>query len=176
MADAGWCSFSPWQQERFNWLLQANMGRLTKQTLTQILTTSMHNICKHTQTYTGVHIECAQIITHNLIPPLMVVWCDYTYTIMKHAHAHYILKHAQAHTNKTLVFEADDLCQEMTGKWCNVLIQNLFWESVLIAQMLRHNSKCTFTSPSAVKCRLRTILMTIQESTTCKLQYREIFD
>lgn len=49
VADAGWCSFSTWQQERFNWLLWAHMGRLTKQTLTQILITSMHHICKHAQ-------------------------------------------------------------------------------------------------------------------------------
>lgn len=48
------------------------------------------------------------------------------------------------HTNQKLVFEAADLCQEMTGKCCNVLIQNLFWGSVLSAQMPLHDSKCPF--------------------------------
>lgn len=72
--------------------------------------------------------------------------CEYKDAVVRHSHAH---TDTNTHTEilKTLVFfsEADDLCQEMTGDWCNVLIQNLFWESVLIAQMSLHNIKCTFT-------------------------------
>ncbi len=121
------------------------MGTLTKQTLTQILITSTHNICRHTQTYTGARIKRAQINTptFNASTCGCIAW-THTHTQSWNMPTHAAHSNTHRHKHKTLVFEADDLCQEMTGKWCNVLIQNLFWESVLNAQMPRHNSKCTF--------------------------------